>query len=100
MLLHAGSGAGPADVEVLEQAADAAITAAHGAMDVYLIAAPDADVGSSVLPVVRDAAGEFARMYAAASPSVYVVRPDGYLGFAAACVDVDGLVNHLRTTFA
>jgi hypothetical protein len=30
---------------------------------------------------------------------VYVVRPDGYLGFAASGVDGDGLVAHLRATF-
>ena len=62
----------------LEATAEAARQAAHGALDVYLIAAPGAGVDSTVLPVVRDAAGEFARNYAAAS-SVSVVRPDGYL---------------------
>jgi hypothetical protein len=31
---------------------------------------------------------------------VYVVRPDGYVGFAAAGIDVDGMVAHLRATFA
>ena len=39
-------------------------------------------------------------MYSAPGWSVYVVRPDGYLGFTAVGVDVAGLVTYLRTTFA
>ena len=69
-------------------------------MDVYLIAAPGADVTATVLPLIRDAAGEFARAYAPAGPSAYVVRPDGYLVLPAAGVDADGLVAHLGATFA
>jgi len=99
-LLYAGQSAGPADVEKFERAAVAAVRAAHGQMDVYLIAAPGTDVAATVLPVVHDSSGEFARAYSAAGPAVYVVRPDGYLGFAASGVDVDGLVAHLRATFS
>jgi hypothetical protein len=36
----------------------------------------------------------------ASGSSVYIVRPDGYLGFAGASIDVNGLVTHLRATFA
>jgi 2-polyprenyl-6-methoxyphenol hydroxylase-like FAD-dependent oxidoreductase len=97
-LLYAAEG--PADVEMFERAADAAVTAAHGQMDVYLIGAPGADVANTVLPLVRDSEGEFARAYSASESSVYVVRPDGYVGFAAAGIDVDGMVAHLRATFA
>jgi 2-polyprenyl-6-methoxyphenol hydroxylase-like FAD-dependent oxidoreductase len=97
-LLYAAEG--PTDVEMFESTADAAVTAAHGYMNVYLIAAPGADVANTVLPQVRDSEGEFARAYFASESSVYVVRPDGYLGFAAAGIDVDGLVAHLRETFA
>jgi FAD binding domain len=99
-LLYADESAGPADVETFERAADAAVTAAHGHMDVYLIAAPGADVAGTVLPLVRDGRGEFARAFSPSRSSVYIVRPDGYLGFAAAGVDVDGLVSHLGATFA
>lgn len=69
-------------------------------MDVYLIAAPGAYVAGTTLPLVRDSDGEFARAYSPSGSSVYIVRPDGYLGFAAAATDVDGLVTHLRATFA
>jgi pentachlorophenol monooxygenase len=91
---------GPVDVATFERAADAAVRAADGRMDVYLIAAPSADVADSELPVIRDTAGDFARAYAPAGPSSYVVRPDGYLGFAAADVDPAQLTAHLGATFA
>ena len=91
---------GPVDVATFERAAEAAVSAAHGRMDVYLIAAPGADVAATELPVIRDTAGDFARAYAPAGPSAYVVRPDGYLGLAAAGVDPAQLVAHLGATFA
>ena len=78
---------GPVDVAMYERAAEAAVSAANGRMDVYLIASPGADLAATVLPLIRDTAGDFARVYAPAGPSVYVVRPDGYLGLAAAGVD-------------
>jgi pentachlorophenol monooxygenase len=69
-------------------------------MDVYLIAAPGADVAATELPVVHDSGGQFARAYAPTGPSAYVVRPDGYLGLACAGVDPAELVAHLGATFA
>jgi pentachlorophenol monooxygenase len=91
---------GPVDVATFERAAGAAISAAHGRMDVYLIAAPGADVATTELPVVHDSGGEFARAYAPTGPSAYVVRPDGYLGLVSAGVDPAELVTHLGATFA
>ena len=102
MLLYAPDGS--VDVATCERAAAAGVAAAHGRLDVYLIASPGADVTATVLPLIRDAAGEFARAYAPAGPSAYVVRPDGYLSLAGAGagagVDADGLVAHLGATFA
>jgi 2-polyprenyl-6-methoxyphenol hydroxylase-like FAD-dependent oxidoreductase len=100
MVVYAGEGAGPTGVAMFERAADAAVTAAHGRMDVYLIVASGADVAGTTLPLVRDSGGEFARAYSASGSAVYIVRPDGYLGFAAAAGDTNGLVTHLRATFA
>jgi hypothetical protein len=77
-----------------------AVTAAPGGLDLALIAAPGADVGATELPLIRDTAGEFARAYAPAGPSAYVVRPDGYLSLAAPLVDPAQLVTHLGATFA
>jgi len=49
-LLYAGNAAGADDVAGLESAADAVLQAAHGQMDVYLVAAPDADVTGTCCP--------------------------------------------------
>ena len=98
MLLYAPDGS--VDVATCERAAAAAVAAANGRLDVYLIASRGADVTATVLPLIRDAAGEFARAYAPPGPSAYVVRPDGYLSLAGAGVDADGLVAHLGATFA
>ena len=100
VLLYAREDAGPADIERFERAADAAVSTAHGLMNVYLIAAPAADVATTVLQLIRDTGGEFAGAYSTGGESMYVVRPDGYLGFAGTDADVDGLVTHLRATFA
>jgi hypothetical protein len=99
-LLHAGNAAGADDVAGLEAAADAVVQAAHGQMDVYRVAAPGADVAGTVLPLIRDADGDFARNYDASATSVFVIRPDGYLGIAArGVVDTDELVRHLKAMF-
>jgi 2-polyprenyl-6-methoxyphenol hydroxylase-like FAD-dependent oxidoreductase len=97
-LLYAPDGS--VDVAAFERAAAAAVSAAHGRMDVYLIAAPGADVAVTALPVVHDNGGEFARAYTPTGPSAYVVRPDGYLSLAGARVDAAELVPHLCATFA
>ena len=68
----------------------------------YLIAAPGADVASTVLPLIRDADSKFATAYSTYSAmghSSFVVRPDGYVGFAGEHADVDSLAAHLRATF-
>jgi pentachlorophenol monooxygenase len=66
---------------------------------VYLIAAPAAEVDDTVLPLIRDADGHFAQQYSTAGTSVFVVRPDGYLGYRSPGTDADPLVAHLRKTF-
>ncbi|MEV6429440.1 hypothetical protein [Nocardia sp. NPDC051463] len=60
-------------------------------MDVYLVAAPGAAVEEAVLPVIGDRGADFARMYRAEGGDVYVVRPDGYLGFAQRAALADDL---------
>jgi pentachlorophenol monooxygenase len=99
LLLYAEDGAGETDVCLFERAAEAAVAAAHGRIDVCLVAAPDAEVSTTVLPLVRDGAGDFARMYGAAGSAAYVVRPDGYLSYASSGIDSDELVAHLSSTF-
>ena len=76
-LRYAANAAGADDVAGLEAAADAVVQAAQ--IDVYLIAATDADVAGTVPPLIRDADGDVARNYDVSDTSVFVIRPDGYL---------------------
>ena len=99
VVLYAGEDATEDDVAPFEAVAEAALASAHGRIDVCLIAAPDADVDTTVLPVIRDGAGHFARMYGARGSAVYVVRPDGYLSFTSSRIDADDLAAHLSSTF-
>jgi 2-polyprenyl-6-methoxyphenol hydroxylase-like FAD-dependent oxidoreductase len=99
LLLYADETAGPADVEVYERAADAAVAIADTHLNVYLIAAPGADVAGTKLPLLRDADSAFATAYSTTGDSTFIVRPDGYLGFVGRHTDIDALEAHLRTTF-
>jgi 2-polyprenyl-6-methoxyphenol hydroxylase-like FAD-dependent oxidoreductase len=103
LLLYADAGTRETYVERFESLADAAVRAAHGHVEVYLIAAPDAEVDAAVLPVIRDGAGDFATAYGASTASVFVVRPDGYLGYASRDIGDDAVratLRHLGTVFA
>lgn len=99
LLLYAGDSATAADVASFEALAEAASQATHGRIDVVLIAAPSADVGGTVLPLIRDGAEDFACMYSADQSSVYLVRPDGYLGFTSTGMDAGAVVAHLSSNF-
>lgn len=100
VVFYADGDAGPDEVALFEHAARVAAQSAHGAIDVYVVAAPSAAVDDTVLPLLRDADGDFARMYSTAGTSVFVVRPDGYLGFTTHGVDADRLTQYLHLTFA
>jgi pentachlorophenol monooxygenase len=100
LLLYADDNASGDDVAALESIAGDAVSAAHGHLEAYLIAAPAADVGATVLPLVRDSDGDFARGYGATGPSVFLIRPDGYLGYAADGLGSTDLMRHLHMTFA
>jgi pentachlorophenol monooxygenase len=101
LLLYAGDTAGAADVSTFESAAAAAVEAAHGELEVYLVAAKRADVGSTILALIVDEDGDFASAYGAAGASAFLVRPDGYLAYVhrGTAMDSDALVASLRTTF-
>ncbi len=98
LLLYAENGALAAD---LERVARAAVRAAHGQLNTYVVVAAAAESPATVLPVIVDADGEFAAAYGASAGSAFVVRPDGYLACATAGpLDAERIVTALRTTFA
>jgi pentachlorophenol monooxygenase len=80
-LLYAGAGATAADLPRFEALAATVAEAAHGQMDVYLVADPGADVADTELALVRDSGGEFGMRYRPGPCGVFVIRPDGYLCF-------------------
>ncbi|MGU3498322.1 FAD-dependent monooxygenase [Mycobacterium sp. C31M] len=91
LLLYAGADEG---FEALEEVA----AAGRGLLNVYVIAHPDAPVERTVLPLVRDAAGDFARAYPVDESAAFVVRPDGHLGYAGPA-DAGLIAAHLKATF-
>ncbi|WP_433200949.1 FAD-dependent monooxygenase [Nocardia sp. CA-107356] len=99
ILIYADDTTTATDLRELEQLAAAATGAAHGHLDAYLIVTPQADVGETMLPLVRDTAGSFARSYRARHGSVFVIRPDGYLGFARRTAGGADVTNYLKSTF-
>ena len=53
-----------------------------------------------MLPLIRDADGDFARNDDVSDTSAFVIHPHRYLGIAARGVaDTDELVRHLKATF-
>jgi 2-polyprenyl-6-methoxyphenol hydroxylase-like FAD-dependent oxidoreductase len=84
----------------IDAAVAVAVQRSHGEMEAYLIAAPGATLGYTPLPVLRDTDGRFAAAYHAGDGQVFVVRPDGYLGFRGDGADVEALTHYLKATFA
>ncbi|MEV0809102.1 FAD-dependent monooxygenase [Micromonospora sp. NPDC050200] len=71
-----------------------------GQVDIYLLLSPDARVASLLdPPVVRDAGGEFRAGYGVDGTALYLVRPDGHVGFRSQPVDADALSKHLQLVF-
>ncbi|MCF6386692.1 FAD-dependent monooxygenase [Mycobacterium sp. MBM] len=87
------------NIDLLEVAAAAAQDAAHGLIDVYVVAHPDADADITVLPLLRDAEGDFARAYEVDGTTAIVIRPDGQLGYVGPAA-ADSLTGYLKRTFA
>ena len=89
---------GSADVDLLEVVAAAARDAANGLIDVYVVADPGVDGDATVLPLLHDADGDFARAYGVDGVTAVVVRPDGQLGYVGPAA-ADSLTGYLKRTF-
>jgi 2-polyprenyl-6-methoxyphenol hydroxylase-like FAD-dependent oxidoreductase len=100
LLCYAGPQCDEDTIAAIEQAAADAREACHGLIEAYLIVHPATPTEATILPLIRDSRGDFARAYAATGPSVFVIRPDGYVGYASrGRIDADSLVAHLKLTF-
>ncbi len=75
--------------------------ATPGLIDVYLLAAPAAQLPPLVdLPVLRDSDENFRRTYGVDGYAAYLIRPDGHVGYRAAPVDAAALVDHLHGVYS
>ncbi|MGY1605902.1 FAD-dependent monooxygenase [Geodermatophilus sp. SYSU D00700] len=103
LLLYADPGASEEQVLALEKLAVGVRQQSRGEVEAYLVADPDLPVPLLVdLPVVRDADRTFAAAYgvAGAGTAVYLVRPDGHVGFRSRLVQETPLLDHLAGVFA
>lgn len=96
LVLYAASST---EIDTLEAVAEAAVTAAHEKLAVYVVAASDGVITDTKLPVLRDVDGGFAAAYRVAETSIFVVRPDGYLGFRTDHVNAESVLEYLKETF-
>lgn len=99
-ILYVDNISGIDDLTQLEDVATTAADAAHDLLDTYLVVAPSVDPGQSLLPVITDSDGLFAAAYGPGDRSLYVIRPDGYLGYAQHGIDAGAVVDHLKKTFS
>ena len=100
LLLYADHSTAEQDLVATEKVALAAREQAHGTLNAYLLLGLDttAPVGAYP-PAIRDGAGEFRRTYGLRGPGLYLVRPDGHVGFRACGYDGEALREHLSGTF-
>ncbi|MEU7553678.1 FAD-dependent monooxygenase [Streptomyces sp. NPDC044571] len=92
-------GTGPLADGTLTELAEVVRTFAPGLVEACAVLAEADTDGPAPLPVYRDARGEFARMYEVGEPTVFVVRPDGYLGARLCPPTVQDLTAHLAQVF-
>ncbi|TCJ96439.1 FAD-dependent monooxygenase [Nocardia alba] len=84
----------------LERHVDLLRKATDGHLDAYLVASRHATIDPTILPIIRDSDADFARHYHCTAGAAYLIRPDGYLGYAASPATPDDLIRHVEFTFA
>lgn len=100
LLVYADSSVDDAAVASLEKLSTAVREQAGGEIDVYLLVSPDSRVSWMLdPPVVADRSGEFRAAYGVRGTALYLIRPDGHVGFRSLPVDADALRNNLRLVF-
>ncbi|WAL63433.1 FAD-dependent oxidoreductase [Amycolatopsis cynarae] len=100
LLLYADASANEAEMAAVEKLCADVRQQTCGEIDVYLVASPDARVPWMLdPPVVRDSEGEFRAAYGVNGTALYLIRPDGQIGFRSRPIDADALGNNLRRVF-
>lgn len=100
LLLYADRTAGAEELAAFTGLCADARRLAGGELDAYLLLDPDADEPRLLdPPVVRDAERRFRAGYGLDGTGLYLIRPDGHVGFRGAPVDPDALRKHLHLVF-
>lgn len=99
LVLYADAAAGTGDVAGLESLAAEISAKSRGHFDIHVVAAPTAQVGSTDLPLLRDTDGRFADGYLPDGSTVFVIRPDGYVGYRGPVTDAKAALAYLEGTF-
>jgi pentachlorophenol monooxygenase len=63
------------------------------------VLAPGVEEHPTSTATVRDARGEFSSSFGTADTCLYLIRPDGYVGFRSAPAARDPLLAYLRKLF-
>jgi 2-polyprenyl-6-methoxyphenol hydroxylase-like FAD-dependent oxidoreductase len=99
LLLYAGAAAPNEAVRGFETIAAAGRELAGGQLAAYAVLAPGIDEHPGSLATLSDESGEFGSSYGAADTCLYLIRPDGYVGFRAAPAAPEPLLAYLRKMF-
>ncbi|HET6500681.1 MAG TPA: FAD-dependent oxidoreductase [Amycolatopsis sp.] len=100
LLVYADSTAEEAAAAAVEKLTADVREQASGEIDVYLLLGPDAQVPWLLdPPVVRDDGNEFRAAYGVSGTALYLVRPDGHIGFRSRPIDAEALRDSLRLVF-
>jgi 2-polyprenyl-6-methoxyphenol hydroxylase-like FAD-dependent oxidoreductase/heme-degrading monooxygenase HmoA len=100
LLAYADGSADEGEVAAVAEMCAGVRRQASGEIDVYLLLSPDARAPWMLNPpVVRDTAGEFRAAYGVDGTGLYLVRPDGHVGFRSQLIDADALSKNLQLVF-
>jgi 2-polyprenyl-6-methoxyphenol hydroxylase-like FAD-dependent oxidoreductase/heme-degrading monooxygenase HmoA len=100
LLVYADGSADEAALTAVEKVCADVRELTSGEIDVYLLHSPDARVPWMLdPPAVRDDGHEFRAAYGVTGTALYLIRPDGHVGFRSRPIDADGLRNNLDLVF-
>ncbi|WP_433281256.1 FAD-dependent monooxygenase [Micromonospora sp. CA-244673] len=100
LLLYADASADEAALGAIAELCADVRRQTAGEVDAYLLLSPDAAEPRLLdPPAVCDADGRFRAAYGLAGTGLYLVRPDGHVGFRSQPVDADALRKHLHLVF-
>ncbi len=99
LLVYAGSAAPNEAIRVFEAIDAAAREQVGGQLTVYAVLAPGVEERPGGPVTLIDKSGEFSSSYGAAGTCLYLIRPDGYVGFRASPAAQEPVLAYLQRIF-